>query len=223
MRPIRIHFIDPLSNRIPCRTFSFSLAPAAHTQRPICTGFGVGMAAMGHTAIAEIQVCVVVWICWFASSRSGLRKAVASLRVTSPGPIFVLTNPALTPLRCRHTVCRLHFSCVRPTCRSCSCSCSCSCDYLVLKLIDKRCLNATFLHIRKVNEAAKMSYRSGGTHTAGKLTVRAPCMGVGHGALYHSQSVEQFFMPAAGLKVSISAPRWPRVLRWLERKVEMDD
>lgn len=32
-------------------------------------------------------------------------------------------------------------------------------------------------------------------------------MGVGHGALYHSQSVEQFFMPAAGLKVVI--PRSP--------------
>lgn len=30
-------------------------------------------------------------------------------------------------------------------------------------------------------------------------------MGVGHGALYHSQSVEQFFMPAAGLKVRGSA------------------
>jgi pyruvate/2-oxoglutarate/acetoin dehydrogenase E1 component len=37
------------------------------------------------------------------------------------------------------------------------------------------------------NEAAKYNYRSGGQHTAGKLTIRAPCMGVGHGALYHSQ------------------------------------
>jgi 2-oxoisovalerate dehydrogenase E1 component beta subunit len=27
------------------------------------------------------------------------------------------------------------------------------------------------------------------------------CMAVGHGGLYHSQSVEQFFLPAAGLKV----------------------
>lgn len=58
-----------------------------------------------------------------------------------------------------------------------------------------------------VNEAAKYRYRSGGQHKAGGLTIRSPCMGVGHGALYHSQSVEQFFMPAAGLKVVI--PRSP--------------
>ncbi len=41
----------------------------------------------------------------------------------------------------------------------------------------------------------------------GKLTVRAPCQGVGHGALYHSQSVEQFFMAVPGLKVVV--PRSP--------------
>lgn len=58
-----------------------------------------------------------------------------------------------------------------------------------------------------VNEAAKYRFRSGNQHNAGKLTVRSPCMGVGHGALYHSQSVEQFFMPAAGLKVVV--PRSP--------------
>jgi pyruvate/2-oxoglutarate/acetoin dehydrogenase E1 component len=54
-----------------------------------------------------------------------------------------------------------------------------------------------------VNEAAKYRYRSGSQYNAGKLTIRSPCMGVGHGALYHSQSVEQFFMPAAGLKVRL--------------------
>lgn len=53
-----------------------------------------------------------------------------------------------------------------------------------------------------VNEAAKYRYRSGNQYNVGKLTIRSPCMGVGHGALYHSQSVEQFFMPASGLKVS---------------------
>ncbi|PWN31468.1 putative branched-chain alpha-keto acid dehydrogenase e1-beta [Meira miltonrushii] len=58
-----------------------------------------------------------------------------------------------------------------------------------------------------VNEAAKYRFRSGNQHNAGKLTIRSPCMGVGHGALYHSQSVEQFFMPAAGLKVVV--PRSP--------------
>lgn len=58
-----------------------------------------------------------------------------------------------------------------------------------------------------VNEAAKYNYRSGGQFNVGKLTVRAPCQGVGHGALYHSQSVEQFFMAVPGLKVVV--PRSP--------------
>ncbi|KAN0061805.1 hypothetical protein ACQY0O_005798 [Thecaphora frezii] len=58
-----------------------------------------------------------------------------------------------------------------------------------------------------VNEAAKYHYRSGGQFSAGRLTIRSPCMAVGHGALYHSQSVEQFFMAVPGLKVVI--PRSP--------------
>ncbi|SPO36545.1 probable branched-chain alpha-keto acid dehydrogenase e1-beta [Pseudozyma flocculosa] len=58
-----------------------------------------------------------------------------------------------------------------------------------------------------VNEAAKYNYRSGGMFSAGKLTIRSPCMAVGHGALYHSQSVEQFFMAVPGVKVVI--PRSP--------------
>ncbi len=58
-----------------------------------------------------------------------------------------------------------------------------------------------------VNEAAKYNYRSNGQFHAGRLTIRAPCQGVGHGALYHSQSVEQFFMPVPGLKVVV--PRSP--------------
>ncbi|PWN52902.1 thiamine diphosphate-binding protein [Violaceomyces palustris] len=58
-----------------------------------------------------------------------------------------------------------------------------------------------------VNEAAKYNYRSGGQHSAGKLTVRTPTQGVGHGALYHSQSVEQFYMGVPGLKVVM--PRSP--------------
>ncbi|KAJ1657358.1 hypothetical protein IWQ61_003229 [Dispira simplex] len=58
-----------------------------------------------------------------------------------------------------------------------------------------------------VNEAAKYRYRSGDMYDCGKLTVRAPCSAVGHGALYHSQSPEAFFTHAAGLKVVV--PRSP--------------
>lgn len=58
-----------------------------------------------------------------------------------------------------------------------------------------------------VNEAAKYRYRSGGEYDCGKLTIRAPCGLVGHGALYHSQSNEAFFSHAPGLKIVI--PRGP--------------
>ncbi|THH29579.1 hypothetical protein EUX98_g4602 [Antrodiella citrinella] len=58
-----------------------------------------------------------------------------------------------------------------------------------------------------VNEAAKFNFRSGGNYSAGGLTVRCPTMSVGHGALYHSQSPEGFFMGASGLKIVI--PRSP--------------
>ncbi|XP_008555713.1 2-oxoisovalerate dehydrogenase subunit beta, mitochondrial [Microplitis demolitor] len=58
-----------------------------------------------------------------------------------------------------------------------------------------------------VNEAAKMRYRSGNAFDCGKLTVRAPCGAVGHGALYHSQSPEAYFAHTPGLKVVV--PRGP--------------
>ncbi|KAJ2901636.1 oxoisovalerate dehydrogenase subunit beta mitochondrial [Zalerion maritima] len=59
-----------------------------------------------------------------------------------------------------------------------------------------------------VNEAAKFRYRdgAGGRHVGG-LTVRMPCGGVGHGALYHSQSPEALFTHIPGLKVVM--PRGP--------------
>ncbi|PVD27932.1 hypothetical protein C0Q70_10508 [Pomacea canaliculata] len=57
------------------------------------------------------------------------------------------------------------------------------------------------------NEAAMFRYRTGNQFDCGRLTVRAPCMAVGHGALYHSQSVEAFFGHCPGLKVVI--PRGP--------------
>ncbi|TCD70917.1 hypothetical protein EIP91_000823 [Steccherinum ochraceum] len=56
-----------------------------------------------------------------------------------------------------------------------------------------------------VNEAAKFNFRSGGNFDVGGLTIRCPSMSVGHGALYHSQSPEGFFMGAAGLKASLVA------------------
>ncbi|KAF2456793.1 putative 3-methyl-2-oxobutanoate dehydrogenase [Lineolata rhizophorae] len=59
-----------------------------------------------------------------------------------------------------------------------------------------------------VNEAAKFRYRSGGTGmNCGGLVVRMPCGGVGHGALYHSQSPESLFTHVPGLKVVM--PRCP--------------
>lgn len=59
-----------------------------------------------------------------------------------------------------------------------------------------------------VNEAAKYRYREGGTgRSAGGLTVRMPCGGVGHGALYHSQSPESLFTHIPGLRVIV--PRSP--------------
>ncbi|KAM3453041.1 hypothetical protein MY5147_001004 [Beauveria neobassiana] len=59
-----------------------------------------------------------------------------------------------------------------------------------------------------VNEAAKMRYRDGDNgRGAGGLTVRMPCGGVGHGALYHSQSPESLFTHVPGVRVIM--PRSP--------------
>ncbi|KAK4463812.1 F-actin-capping protein subunit alpha [Cladorrhinum samala] len=59
-----------------------------------------------------------------------------------------------------------------------------------------------------VNEAAKLRYRDGSCgRSAGGLTVRMPCGGVGHGALYHSQSPESLFTHIPGLRVIM--PRSP--------------
>jgi 2-oxoisovalerate dehydrogenase E1 component beta subunit len=59
-----------------------------------------------------------------------------------------------------------------------------------------------------VNEAAKFRYRDGSQgRSAGGLTVRMPCGGVGHGALYHSQSPESLFTHVPGLRVIV--PRGP--------------
>eukprot|EP00932_Pfiesteria_piscicida_P012887 SRR837773.2434.p2 GENE.SRR837773.2434~~SRR837773.2434.p2 ORF type:complete len:340 (+),score=98.05 SRR837773.2434:54-1022(+) len=57
-----------------------------------------------------------------------------------------------------------------------------------------------------VNEIAKYRYRNvhGG---CGNIVIRAPCAGVGHGSMYHSQSVESFFAHSPGLKIVI--PRSP--------------
>ncbi|KAI9718789.1 MAG: hypothetical protein M1812_003963 [Candelaria pacifica] len=59
-----------------------------------------------------------------------------------------------------------------------------------------------------VNEAAKWRYRAGSTGgNIGGLVVRMPCGGVGHGALYHSQSPESLFTHVPGLRVVM--PRSP--------------
>ncbi|KAJ9660477.1 hypothetical protein H2201_006899 [Coniosporium apollinis] len=67
-----------------------------------------------------------------------------------------------------------------------------------------------------VNEAAKMRFRSGvwaegkeglTSMACGGLVVRMPCGGVGHGALYHSQSPESLFTHVPGLRVVM--PRSP--------------
>ncbi|KAK8069442.1 hypothetical protein PG994_006058 [Apiospora phragmitis] len=59
-----------------------------------------------------------------------------------------------------------------------------------------------------VNEAAKFRYRDGACgRSVGGLTVRMPCGGVGHGAMYHSQSPESLFTHIPGLRVVM--PRSP--------------
>jgi len=63
-----------------------------------------------------------------------------------------------------------------------------------------------------VNEIAKFQYRNakGG---AGNITIRAPCSAVGHGSMYHSQSVESYFAHCPGLKIVI--PRGPKQAKGL--------
>ncbi|KAJ3145524.1 hypothetical protein HDU89_007020 [Geranomyces variabilis] len=58
-----------------------------------------------------------------------------------------------------------------------------------------------------VNEAAKYRYRSGNQFDCGGLTIRMPCMAVGHGGHYHSQSPEAYFAHTPGIKVVV--PRSP--------------
>ncbi|KAH0291715.1 Thiamin diphosphate-binding protein [Aureobasidium namibiae CBS 147.97] len=61
-----------------------------------------------------------------------------------------------------------------------------------------------------VNEAAKARFRAGVNakgQSCGGLVVRMPCGGVGHGALYHSQSPESLFTHIPGLRVVM--PRGP--------------
>ena len=55
-----------------------------------------------------------------------------------------------------------------------------------------------------VNEAAKVRYRYGTNadeHNCAGLVIRMPCGGVGHGALYHTQSPESLFTHVPGMIV----------------------
>ncbi|KAL3464619.1 branched chain alpha-keto acid dehydrogenase E1, beta subunit [Aspergillus heterothallicus] len=59
-----------------------------------------------------------------------------------------------------------------------------------------------------VNEASKFRYREGLTGSnLGGMVVRMPSGGVGHGALYHSQSPESLFCHVPGMRVVV--PRSP--------------
>merc|ERR1719188_300676 len=63
-----------------------------------------------------------------------------------------------------------------------------------------------------VNEIAKYRYRNGGGG-AGNIVFRSPCSAVGHGSMYHSQSVESYFAHCPGLKIVI--PRGPKQAKGL--------
>ncbi|KAH8804353.1 2-oxoisovalerate dehydrogenase [Xylogone sp. PMI_703] len=59
-----------------------------------------------------------------------------------------------------------------------------------------------------VNEASKFRYREGQTGAnIGGMVIRMPCGGVGHGALYHTQSPESLFCHIPGFRVVM--PRSP--------------
>lgn len=61
-----------------------------------------------------------------------------------------------------------------------------------------------------VNEGAKRRYMSGRNsdeQNCGGMVIRMPCGGVGHGALYHSQSPEALFTHVPGMRVVV--PRSP--------------
>jgi len=63
-----------------------------------------------------------------------------------------------------------------------------------------------------VNEIAKYRYRNAGGG-AGNIVIRSPCSAVGHGSMYHSQSVESYFAHCPGLKIVI--PRGPKQAKGL--------
>merc|ERR1740121_2464995 len=63
-----------------------------------------------------------------------------------------------------------------------------------------------------VNEMAKYRYRNLGGG-CGNITIRAPCQAVGHGSMYHSQSVESYFAHCPGIKIVM--PRGPRQAKGL--------
>ena len=58
-----------------------------------------------------------------------------------------------------------------------------------------------FICSKITNELSKFRYRSGGEFALETLIIRAPCGAVGHGGLYHSQSIEAFFSHSPGMKV----------------------
>ncbi|KAH8885883.1 thiamine diphosphate-binding protein [Thozetella sp. PMI_491] len=72
-----------------------------------------------------------------------------------------------------------------------------------------------------VNEACKFRYREGTSGgNAGGLVIRTPCGGVGHGALYHTQSPEALFCHVPGVRVVM--PRSPSQAKGLLLSAIMD-
>ena len=66
-----------------------------------------------------------------------------------------------------------------------------------------------------VNEVAKYRYRAASNWDVGGLVIRAPCSAVGHGSMYHSQSVESYFAHCPGLIIVV--PRGPYQAKGLLR------
>ena len=146
---------------------------------PLCeqgiAGFGIGLAAAGSTAIAEIQFADYIFPA-FDQVTLGFLTKIQFYRIPLV-PRYFLSG----------TVSTKYFVPTGPNRK-----------YTVTFFIPTR---APPLQI--VNEAAKFRYRSGSNFDCGSLTIRATWGAVGHGALYHSQSPEAYFAHTPGLKVQL--------------------
>ena len=124
------------------------------------------------------------------------RDANSALRIPKSAPVNNKEIPS------HFTLVSKNYSAVNHKCTTFFCSNEHICIYQS-KMFVLCCLCCfVLIYIQLVNEASTFRYRSGDLFNCGSLTVRAPCGAVGHGALYHSQSVEGYFAHSPGLKVS---------------------